>query len=98
MSMRWAITSLVWIRTPIGASFVASTTSTRIWRVAKAAGREFPTLVEDDVLDYLITEAVYLKVARQDEEFRKQAEAEAKRSQFKEESKSDLDKFRGGIT
>lgn len=81
-----------------GAGFVASPTSSRIWRVAKAAGREFPTLVEDDVLDYLITEAVYLKVSHQDEQFRKEAEANAKREQFKQESVSDLEKFRGGIT
>lgn len=98
MSMRWAITLLVWIRTQTGASFVKSPTSSRIWRVAKAAGREFPTLVEDDVLDYLITEAVYLKVAHQDEEFRKQAEDESKRKQWKQESVSDLEKFRGGIS
>src|SRR5690349_19411766 len=93
---RWATTSLVWTRTLTGVSFVASPTSTRIWRVAKAAGREFPRLVEDDVLDYLITEAVYLKAAAQDEEFRKQAEEEAQREQWKKEAQEHLKHYQGG--
>lgn len=76
---------------------MASNTSTRLWRIHKAAGRPFPQLVEDDVLDYLITEAVYLTVAHQDEEFRKEADDQAARENFKKESVSDLAKFRGGI-
>jgi hypothetical protein len=77
---------------------VASSTSTRLWRIHKAAGRPFPQLVEDDVLDYLITEAVYLRVSHQDEEFRKEAEASAERERFKkEEGPAKLNQFRGGI-
>jgi response regulator of citrate/malate metabolism len=62
-----------------------------------AAGRPFPQLVEDDVIDYLITEAVYLRVAHEDEKFRKEAEQEAEREQFKRESVDELAKYRGGI-
>jgi hypothetical protein len=69
---------------------VASNTSTRIWRVAKAAGREFPKLVEDDVLDYLITEAVFIKASQEDEKFQKEAEDKQKRKQWKEEAKEHL--------
>lgn len=63
---------------------MASTTSTRLWRIHKAAGRPFPQLVEDDVLDYLITEAVYLKVSHEDEKIREKVEADAKRKADKE--------------
>lgn len=68
-----------------------------MWRVNKAADRPFPKLVEDDVLDYLITEAVYLRVSAEDEKLREEAEEEAKRKSFKEESVDTLAKYRGGI-
>lgn len=42
--------------------------SSRIWRTSKAAGRPFPRVSDDDVLDYLVAEAVAVKVAREDEE------------------------------
>lgn len=69
---------------------MASTTSTRLWRTCKAANRPFPQLVEDDVLDYLIAEAVSLKVAREDREAQEEAEEQAKMKALKEEAKDRL--------
>jgi hypothetical protein len=48
----------------------------RMWRALHAAGRPWPKLDEDEVVDYMILEAVALKVGRADEEARKQAEIE----------------------
>ena len=46
-----------------------------MWRVCKEAGRPWPTLCpEDDVLDYMVMEAVYLRVQKQEEQARKDAE------------------------
>lgn len=42
-----------------------------MWRVFKEAGRPFPRFTEDDVLDYMLIEAILLKVQREDEEQRK---------------------------
>jgi len=69
---------------------VASTTSTRIWRTCKAANRPFPTLVEDDVLDYMIVEAVGIKVAREDREAQDEAEKQARMKALKDEAKEQL--------
>jgi phage/plasmid-associated DNA primase len=47
-----------------------------MWRICKSAGRPWPTLCEDDVVDYLVMEAVALKVQEQDAEQQKKAERE----------------------
>ena len=69
---------------------MASTTSTRLWRTCKAAGRPFPQLVEDDVLDYLITEAVAIKVNREEAQAREEAEAKAAMDAKKQEAIEEL--------
>lgn len=61
-----------------------------MWRVCKAAGRPWPKLSDDDVIDYMVMEAVALKINREDERAakaverrREQKEAEARlRKQF----------------
>jgi hypothetical protein len=54
---------------------VASGSSTRLWRVHKEAGRPWPVICpEDDVIDYMVMEAVALKVRHEDEKARKEAE------------------------
>lgn len=67
-----------------------STTSTRLWRTCKAANRPFPTLSQDDVTDYLITEAVALKVARLDREAQEQAQKDAEMKQRKKDAQKEL--------
>jgi hypothetical protein len=54
-----------------------------MWRVLTKANRPFPTISDDDVVDYLIIEAVATKVAREDEEAMKAQEKQdwAKRTQ-----------------
>lgn len=49
-----------------------SSAATRVWRVCKAAGRSFPRVSDDDVIDFLVTEAVYVKASREDQEAAKQ--------------------------
>lgn len=60
-----------------------------MWRAHKAAGRPWPTLSDDDVLDYMIMEAVAMKVRKEDAEAEKKAEREA----FKQD-KSKLNQYR----
>jgi hypothetical protein len=45
-----------------------------MWRVHKAAGREWPTLCEDDVIDYMVMEAVFMKVQAEDAAAEKKAQ------------------------
>lgn len=47
-----------------------------MWRVHKEAGRPWPTLSPDPVLDYMVMEAVYLRVKKREQEERKAAERE----------------------
>lgn len=68
---------------------MASTTSTRMWRTLRSAGRPWPVLSDDPVVDYQIMEAVALKVAQEDEKLREEAEKAAEKKKWKED-KSDL--------
>jgi len=72
---------------------VASESSTRLWRVCKEAGRAWPTISEDPVLDFMVMEAVAIKVKEEDKKLAKEAEKEAKRKKFKED-KSGLEQYR----
>lgn len=45
-----------------------SSAATRVWRVSKAAHRPFPSVSEDDVIDFLVAESVALRVAKEDQE------------------------------
>lgn len=63
-------------------NFVASQTSTRVWRTCKEAGRPFPKLSNDDVTDYMIMEAVTLKGLKEMREAEKEAEENAKRKDW----------------
>ncbi len=50
--------------------------ATRIWRVCKEAGRPWPVISEDSVIDYAIMEAVYIKVQTEEREAEKKAQRE----------------------
>lgn len=60
-----------------------STLATRLWRVCKEAGRPFPQVSDDDVTDYLVMEAVFIKAMAEQEKHQKEAEEKAKRDAFK---------------
>lgn len=45
---------------------MASNTSTRMWRAHKESGRPWPIMDEDEVVDYLILEAVASKAAQEE--------------------------------
>lgn len=49
----------------------------------KEAGRPLPEFSEDDVVDYLVCEAVTLKAQQELEAQRKEAEKEREREQFR---------------
>lgn len=68
---------------------MVSSTSTRLWRACNAAGRPWPVLDEDDVIDYMVMEAVAAKVAKADEEQRKVSE----RTKWKKNT-GNLEQFR----
>jgi hypothetical protein len=63
-----------------------------MWRVCKEAGRPWPILSDDSVIDYMVMEAVALKVRKADEK----AQKEAEREQWKKEQKERLKKEVGG--
>lgn len=66
-----------------------SSLASRLWRTSKAAGRPFPVLDEDDVIDQMIVEAVALKVSRED----KKLEEKEKTKKWKSD-KDGLDRLR----
>jgi hypothetical protein len=68
---------------------VAGTTGTRLWRIHKAAGRPWPELCEDDVIDFMIMEAIALKAAKEDKDAEKSRQVE----EFKKD-KQGLDHLR----
>ena len=54
--------------------FVASKTATRLWQVHKESGRPWPVLDEDDVIDFMVMEAIAVKARKEEETAQKQAE------------------------
>ena len=48
-----------------------------MWRVCSKAGRPWPSVSDDDVIDYLVMEAVAFRVFNEDEKARKNAERES---------------------
>lgn len=64
---------------------MASSAATRIWRVCKESGRPFPRLSEDDVIDYMIVEAVILKAGQEEQEMAKQQSISEWKSRAKDE-------------
>lgn len=54
----------------------------RTWRVHKAAGRPYPKVCADEVVDYLVIEALALKAGKE----REDAEVEAKKQAWKSQT------------
>jgi hypothetical protein len=73
---------------------VASESSTRLWRVYREANRPWPVICpEDDVIDYMVMEAVCIKATNEDAEARKKAEEEQEKQQWKSDL-SELEQHR----
>jgi hypothetical protein len=60
-----------------------------MWRICKAAGRPFPKISDDDVIDYMVMEAVTIKVRQEDAE----QEEQQKKKEWQRDHKS-LDQYR----
>lgn len=57
-----------------------------MWRICREANRPWPVICEEDpVVDYMVMEAVALKVRKLDEDARKEAERHAKASQARKD-------------
>lgn len=61
-----------------------------MWRVCKEANRPWPTLTDDDVLDYMVMEAVAIKARREEAEAQKEHERKA----WRKERGESLEKMR----
>jgi hypothetical protein len=73
---------------------VASESSIRLWRVHREAGRPWPVVcAEDDVIDYMVMEAVAIRVRRRDEQDQKEAEKKAAIDDFKKKTMSALGQY-----
>lgn len=68
---------------------MASKTASRLWHVCKEAGRPWPQLDDDDVIDFMVMEAVAITAAK---EAKKQEENQERQSWKKD--KGGLDKLR----
>jgi hypothetical protein len=65
-----------------------------MWRVYKAGGRPWPVICpEDDVLDYMVMEAVSIKAAMEDKKRQEEEKAEAERKEYKSDF-SELERYR----
>ena len=53
-----------------------------MWRAFRDAGRPWPTLSDDDVVDYMVMEAVALRVREED----RQAEKDRTTGQWKQDT------------
>jgi hypothetical protein len=51
-----------------------------MWHTLRAAGRPWPKLDPDPVIDYMIMEAIHIKIGREQQEAEKAAKLEAWRS------------------
>lgn len=58
-----------------------------MWRTCKAAGRPWPRISDDDVIDYMIMEAVAIKIGKQEEQAQKEADAKQKQAEAREQLK-----------
>ena len=60
----------------------------RLMRVAKEAGRNPPAFSDDEVVDYLVTEAVMIAARTDENTIREEAEKKAKREKWKKGHKT----------
>jgi hypothetical protein len=61
-----------------------------MWRTYKEAGRPWPVLDDDPIIDYMIMEAVYLKVLREERDAQKEAEEREVKERWKQEAQDRL--------
>lgn len=66
-----------------------------MWRVYRAAGRPWPVLSDDPVIDYMVMEAVAMKAQKEQRKAEKDAEEEAKRKEFKRNKAQELKELVG---
>ena len=61
-----------------------------MWRVYKEAGRPWPVLSDDDVLDYMVMEAVALKVQSENRQAEEEAAKQEEIREWKKKQKKQL--------
>lgn len=71
-------------------NFVQSKTCERLWAAAKETGRPIPRLSDDPVLDFMVMEAISVKMGRLREEENAKAERKRRRKEGIAELKESL--------
>jgi hypothetical protein len=71
---------------------VSAPDATRLWQTYKEAGRPIPRFSDDDYIDFCVTEALRLRVAKEENKRRKEDE----RKQWKETRRKELAKKQNG--
>lgn len=67
-----------------------------MWRVYKASGRPWPVLCpDDDVLDYMVMEAVFIRAQQEDQKAQEQAEKDQERKQWKKDNMKSIGRMVG---
>lgn len=67
-----------------------------MWRVYKASGRPWPVLCpDDDVLDYMVMEAVFIRAQQEDQRAQEQAEKDQARKNWKKEQMQTIGRMVG---
>jgi hypothetical protein len=61
--------------------------STRLWLTSREAGHPIPRFSDDDVLNFLVTEAIRVKVGEEMKRQRKQLENQQERESFRKSHK-----------
>jgi hypothetical protein len=64
---------------------VASSLSTRLVRVYRESGLPLPKFSDDDVLDYMVKEAIIIKNSHDEKKEREKAENDREREEFKKD-------------
>lgn len=66
---------------------MASSTSTRLWLTRREAGQPIPDFCDDDVLNFLVTEAIRVKVGEEMRQQREKMQDHEERKNFRSSHK-----------
>lgn len=66
---------------------MVSSTSTRLWLTCREAGHPIPEFTDDDVLNFLVTEAIRVKVGEEMRQQREKLQDAEERKQFRKSHK-----------
>lgn len=71
-------------------SFVASTAAMRVYSVSRDAGRPMPEFSHDDMLNFMVTEAVVARAREEAEELEEKADKQREVDAWRRNAKAEL--------